>query len=199
MCTVYRAAAKTLRTLEDVKNLQKICVNAGLMISEVLFLRTNTRLLRLMYHLEDHLLNSGCLRRAFTNGNETLHKHTKRLQTEGTRNWHRSRYDQGLLQQRKTQVNTICFQKLLYLHWFFGTALSHALLIRTQQGKNTQCIHMHKSSSIKTASITSIVSNPLYALRILWKKQMKLSEIVRTRGHLSKNIPKLEEKKGIEV
>eukprot|EP00171_Calliarthron_tuberculosum_P001347 IDg1347t1 len=65
------------RTDERIKKIQEIAFEAGLVTSQALSLRINTKLHRIMRHAVDHLKSYGCSRRGDTDENECLHKTTK--------------------------------------------------------------------------------------------------------------------------
>eukprot|EP00171_Calliarthron_tuberculosum_P004396 IDg4396t1 len=65
------------RTKDKIEHIQTMAFETGVMVSQSLSLRINTKLHRLMRHAADHLLRFGCSRRGDTDQNETMHKTTK--------------------------------------------------------------------------------------------------------------------------
>lgn len=62
------------RTEDDVKSFQTPCFDTGLRHANVLKLKINTKLHRIMRHMGDHLMEFGCCRCGDTDYNEHLHK-----------------------------------------------------------------------------------------------------------------------------
>lgn len=74
---INKPASSAFRSLREIKALQELCFDAGKLVAESLGIRANTKLHRIMRHVEDHLTNFGCLRKGATDDNETMHKSTK--------------------------------------------------------------------------------------------------------------------------
>lgn len=65
------------RTEENIDRLATLCFQAGAAVSKALGLQINTKLHRVMRHIRDHIVSFGCIRRGYTDTNETMHKEVK--------------------------------------------------------------------------------------------------------------------------
>lgn len=65
------------RTRAEIDDAQKNFFEAGKILAEAFYENISTKHHRFMYHVLDHFTSFGCVRRGFTDENETLHKETK--------------------------------------------------------------------------------------------------------------------------